>query len=116
VADRADGEGREIGGYLSGEVLEDGGEVDGCAGADTLRVLACLEVTRDTANGELEPGLGRPRHRLGCGLRLAAAAASGGTHRRFAWVVLEASEPFEVLGTGAMVARWEEKRAAPSNL
>jgi hypothetical protein len=45
-------------GYLGCEVLEDGGEVDGGAGADALRVLAGLEVPRDAADGELEPGLG----------------------------------------------------------
>ena len=72
------------GGYLSGEVLEDGGEVHGGAGADALGVLAGLEVPRDAADGELQPGLGGPRHRLGRRLRLPAAA--GGTHRRFALV------------------------------
>ncbi|CAM0876344.1 unnamed protein product [Alopecurus aequalis] len=49
---------------LGGEVLEDGGEVDGGAGADALGVSALLEVAADTADGELEPGLDRPRHRL----------------------------------------------------
>ena len=48
-----------------------------------LGVLAGLEVTRDAADGELESGLGRPRHRLGR-LRLAVDGdASGGIHRRF---------------------------------
>jgi len=50
--------------YLSGEVLEDGGEVDGGAGADALGVLAGLEEPGDPADGELEPGLGAPRRRL----------------------------------------------------
>ena len=50
--------------YLSGEVLEDGGEVDGSAGADALRVPALLKVAPDAADGELEPGLNGPRHRL----------------------------------------------------
>jgi hypothetical protein len=63
--------------YLGGEVLEDGGEVDGGSAADALGVLARLEVARDAADGELEAGLGRPRHRLGA-LWLAPAAA--GTH------------------------------------
>uniref|UniRef100_A0A8R7V5K4 Uncharacterized protein n=1 Tax=Triticum urartu TaxID=4572 RepID=A0A8R7V5K4_TRIUA len=49
---------------LRGEVLEDGGEVDGGARADALRVPAVLEVAADAADGELEPGLDRPRHRL----------------------------------------------------
>jgi hypothetical protein len=43
------GEGRV---YLCGKVLEDGGEVDGRAGADALHVLAGLEEVRD-ADGEL---------------------------------------------------------------
>jgi hypothetical protein len=63
--------------HLCGEVLEDGGEVDGRAGADALRVLAGLEEARDAADGELQPGLGRPRDRLGP-LRLAPSSA--GTH------------------------------------
>jgi hypothetical protein len=50
--------------HLGGEVLEDGGEVDGGAAADALRVAALLEVAPDTADGELEPGLHGPRHRL----------------------------------------------------
>lgn len=63
--------------YLGGEVLEDGGEVDGRAPADALGVLARLEVARDAADGELQPGLGRPRHRLGA---LGLAPAAAGTH------------------------------------
>ena len=86
------GRGRD-GVYLGGEVLEDGGEVDGGAGADALRVLAGLEVAGDAADGELEPGLGRPRHRLRR-LRLAAAAASlRGTHLAAeGWKLLELFE------------------------
>jgi hypothetical protein len=49
---------------LCGEVLEDGGEVDGGAGADALGVAALLEVAADAADGELEPGLDGARHRL----------------------------------------------------
>jgi hypothetical protein len=49
---------------LSGKVLEDGGEVDGGAGADALGVLAGLEEPGDPADGELEPGLGAPRRGL----------------------------------------------------
>ena len=84
--------------YLGGEVLEDGGEVHGGPGADALRVLAGLEVPRDAPDGELQPSLGGPRHRLGRWLRLPAAAASCGTHRRFAFGGLETSELFEVGG------------------
>ncbi|XBH85711.1 hypothetical protein VPH35_073561 [Triticum aestivum] len=59
---------------LSGEVLEDGGEVDGGAGADALGVAALLEVAPDAADGELQPGLDGPRHRL---LPRAAGLAPG---------------------------------------
>ena len=38
---------------LSGEILEDGGEVDGRAGANTLGVPAFLEESSDPADGEL---------------------------------------------------------------
>ena len=44
---------------LSSEVLEDGGEVDGSAGTDTLGVVALAEETVDTTNGEREACLGR---------------------------------------------------------
>jgi len=64
---QAQQEGREKGQRgtnLSGEVLEDGGEVDGGAGADALGVLAGLEEPGNPADGKLEPGLGAPRRRL----------------------------------------------------
>lgn len=93
------------GDYLGGEVLENGGEVHGGAGADALRILAGLEVPRDAADGELEPSLGGPRYRLGRWLRLPAAAASGGTHRRFAFGGLETSELFE-RGAGENEGVW----------
>lgn len=44
---------------LSSQVLEDGSEVDGSAGTDTLGVVALAEETVDTTNGERETGLGR---------------------------------------------------------
>ncbi len=37
---------------LGGEVLEDGGEVDGGTRTDTLGVVAALEETVDTTNGD----------------------------------------------------------------
>ena len=55
---------------LGAEVLEDGGEVDGGAGAHAGGVLALAEVAPDAAHGELQPGLG------GRGGALLAAAAS----------------------------------------
>lgn len=39
---------------LSSEVLEDSGEVDWCSGTDTLGVVALLEETVDTTNGDWE--------------------------------------------------------------
>jgi hypothetical protein len=44
---------------LSSEVLENGSQVDGGTGTDTLSVVALAEQTVDTANGEGEAGLGR---------------------------------------------------------
>lgn len=40
------------------EVLEDGGEVDGSTGTDTLSIVALAEKTVDTTDGEGETGLG----------------------------------------------------------
>jgi hypothetical protein len=41
------------------EVLENGGQVDGSTGTDTLSVVALAEKTVDTANRERETSLGR---------------------------------------------------------
>jgi hypothetical protein len=41
------------------EVLEDGSEVDGGAGTDTLGIVALAQETMDTTNGERETSLGR---------------------------------------------------------
>lgn len=43
---------------LSSEVLENGGQVDGCTGTDTLSVVALAEKTVDTADGERQTSLG----------------------------------------------------------
>jgi len=43
---------------LSCEVLEDGSEVDGSAGTDTLSVVALAEQTVDTTDRESQTGLG----------------------------------------------------------
>jgi hypothetical protein len=40
------------------EILEDGSEVDGSTGTDTLGVVALAEKTVDTTNRECETGLG----------------------------------------------------------
>ena len=50
--------------YLGGEVFEDGGEIDGSAGSDALRVAALLEIPPDSSNGELEARLDGPGDRL----------------------------------------------------
>lgn len=65
---------------LGGEVFEDGGEVDRRSGADALGVAAFLEEPSDSAYGELEAGLLRPRHCLGGlpGLASASLGARGG--------------------------------------
>ena len=41
---------------LGGEVFEHGSEVDGRTRTDTLGVVATLEHTMDTTDGELETG------------------------------------------------------------
>jgi hypothetical protein len=50
------------------EILEDGSEVDGSTGTDTLGVVALAEKTVDTTNRECETGLG------GTGLRVLGTA------------------------------------------
>jgi hypothetical protein len=64
--------------------LEDGGEVDGGTGTHTLGVVALLQETVDTTDGELESGLGRARRRLLVGLAagLSALASSSLASRR----------------------------------
>ena len=49
---------------LSCQVLEDGGEVDGGTGTDTLSVVTALQEPVDTADRELKTGLGRARGAL----------------------------------------------------
>ena len=66
---------------LGAEILEDGGEVDGGAGAHAGGVLALAEVTPDATHGELQPSLG------GRGGALLAAAASF-SFSGHDWVVL----------------------------
>jgi hypothetical protein len=115
-ADLAHEDERGVGDYLSSEVLEDGGEVDGCTGADMLRVLAGLEVTRDTAP---TGNWSRP-WRTWTPTWWPASPCRG---RRLRWNSsslclggLEASEPFEAFGTaqlvetgGGLLLRWISK-------
>lgn len=49
---------------LGGEIFKDSCEVDGCAGADALRVLAGFEEPGDTTDRELQTGLAAPSGRL----------------------------------------------------
>jgi hypothetical protein len=108
------GRAEDVTGYLSCEVLEDGGEVDRSAGADTVRVAAHLEVAANTADGELEPGLHGPRYRLLPGtaglapgrslLHLPASSGAGGIHGR-----CRASK--RLLGT-RLKRLWKEVRIA----
>lgn len=44
---------------LGSEVLENGCEIDGSTGTDTLSIVALAEKTMDTADGESEAGLRR---------------------------------------------------------
>ena len=61
---------------LGAEVLEDGGKVDGSAGTHAGGVLPLAEIPADTADGELESGLGGG----GGALLLAAASFSFSRH------------------------------------
>jgi len=47
------------------EVLEDGSEVNGSTGTNTLGVVALAQKTMDTTNGERETSLGRAPIELG---------------------------------------------------
>jgi len=58
---------------LSGQVLQDRGEVDGGSGTDTGGVASLAQETGDTSNGELESSLGG----LGRGLLARLGTASG---------------------------------------
>lgn len=51
---------------LSSEVLEDGSEVDGSTGTDTLGVVALAEQTVDTADRESQTSLGGTTTRKRC--------------------------------------------------
>ena len=59
---------------LSGEVLHDGGHVDGGTGSDTLGIVALPQETVDTSHGELESSTAGPGLRLS--LDFAALASS----------------------------------------
>jgi hypothetical protein len=60
---------------FSGEVLHDGGQVDGGASTDALGVVALAEKAVDTADGELESSP------VGAGLALSLDFASLATSR-----------------------------------
>lgn len=64
--------------YLSSEIFEYGGKVDGSPGAGSLSVATLFQEPSDTTNGELEPRLDRLRHRL---LPLAAFSSCGSPPR-----------------------------------
>merc|ERR1712150_23417 len=59
---------------LSGQVLHDGGQVDGSSGANTFGIVALPEETMNPSHRELKSGTRRPR--LGLALGLSSFAAS----------------------------------------
>jgi hypothetical protein len=71
---------KSISQYLSSEVFEDSGEVDGGTCTDTLSVFPCFQEPSDAANRELESSLVRPRHGFGGGgsFRLPTASRTHG--------------------------------------
>lgn len=69
---------------LSSEVLEDGSQIDGSTGTDTLGVVTLAEQTVDTTDGESETSLGRTGLRvLGTAGLAAGLAASSHFECRF---------------------------------
>lgn len=62
---------------LGCEVFEDGREVDGSSRTNTLSIVALLQETMHTTNGELETRLGRARLRLATITASLAASLSG---------------------------------------
>ena len=61
--------------YFGSQVLHDGRQVDGRAGADALRVVSFTQVTMDSTDGKLQAGARRAG--LALPLRLASFAATG---------------------------------------
>lgn len=62
--------------HLGGEVLHDGGQVDGGAGSDSLGVVALAQQTVNATDRELQTGTARPALRL----RLDLASFSASRH------------------------------------
>lgn len=62
---------------LGGQVLQDGGEVDGGTSTDSGGVVAVAEVTVDTTDGELETSLAGSRSGLGVRSSLEGAGGRG---------------------------------------
>jgi hypothetical protein len=56
---------------FSGQVLEDGSEVDGSTSTNTLGIVALSQETVDTTNGELESSTGGSRFRSSFSCRFA---------------------------------------------
>ena len=61
---------------FSGQILHDGGQVDGSSSTDALSVAAFAEHTMDTTDGELKSGTAR----TGLGLSLNFASLSASRH------------------------------------
>ena len=84
---------------LGGEVLEHRSKVDGCTCADTLGVVATLEHTMDTTDGELETGFrgaGCALGGLACCACLAARGFSGFALARLRRRVRQANKRREI--------------------
>ena len=62
---------------LSGQVLDDGGEVDGGASSDAASVATLLQEAVDASDGELQTGL------LGAGLRCGFLSGASGALSSF---------------------------------
>ena len=89
---------------LSSEVLEDGSEGHGGTTTDAGGELALLQKARDTANGELKPGLGA----LGDGLLARSTTSTLSSSLSFA-------SHFVSFGVGKICdPRWVSAKSGPS--
>ena len=102
--------------HFGGQVLKHSGHVHGGAAAHAGGVLAGLEEAADTAHGELQAGLGRPRGRL-----LSAAALSFSGHDEFkgwrqeeggiCWVCVDSGREGEQAAAAQPRQRSQRKRS-----
>ena len=90
---------------LSGQVLDDGGEVDGGASSDAASVASLLQEAVDASNGELQTGL------LGAGLRCGFLSGASGALSSFSRHVEDAEQQRKQAKRAAKQAERAAKQA-----